>query len=104
MPHPHCHRNEVDAVDVQTTSVEKLSLLDMTSLMLAGLGIAGAALALRVLSGSMKRMQQHASKISKSSSAFTTYYRGGFEPRMTRREAGLILGKSVYLNVMVRKN
>jgi len=69
----------------------------MTSLILAGLGIAGTALALRVLSRNLKQMQQHASKISRSSSAFTTYYRGGFEPKMTRREAGLILGKRNYL-------
>ena len=65
----------------------------MTSLMLAGLGIAGAAIAFRVLSGSLKQMQKHAGTLPKSSSVFTTYYRGGFEPKMTRREAGLILGE-----------
>ncbi len=62
--------------------------------MLAGLGIAGTAIALRVLAGSMKQMERQASKLSKSSAIFTSYYRGGFEPKMSRREAGLILGES----------
>lgn len=64
----------------------------MTSLMLAGLGIAGAALGGRILVGSFKQFQKTASQLPKSP-LFTSYYKGGFEPKMTKREAGLILGK-----------
>ena len=28
---------------------------------------------------------------------FTSYYKGGFEPKMTRREAGLILGETLQI-------
>ena len=64
----------------------------MTSLMLAGLGIAGAAFGARFLMQSYKQIQKHASNLPKSP-LFTAYYKGGFDPKMTRREAGLILGK-----------
>lgn len=65
----------------------------MTSLMLAGLGIAASAFAARFLMQSFKQLQQQASKLPKSP-MFTAYYKGGFEPKITRREAGLILGIS----------
>lgn len=65
----------------------------MTTLILAGVGIVGTAVVLRVLVGSMKQMQKQASRLPKSS-IFTTYYKGGFDPKMSRREAGLILGVS----------
>lgn len=61
--------------------------------MLAGLGIAGAALGVRILVGSFKQIQKSASQLPKSP-LFTSYYKGGFEPKMTKREAGLILGIS----------
>lgn len=64
----------------------------MTSLMLAGLGIAGAAFGARFLMQSFKQIQKHASNLPKSP-LFTAYYKGGFDPKMTRREAGLILGE-----------
>ena len=64
----------------------------MTSLILAGLGIAGAAIGARVLVNSFKQIQKTASRLP-NSPLFTTYYKGGFAPRMSRREAGLILGK-----------
>lgn len=63
----------------------------MTSLMLAGLGIAATALAARLLTRSFRQLQKHTSELPKSP-MFTAYYRGGFETKMTRREAGLILG------------
>lgn len=63
----------------------------MTSLILAGVGIAGTAILLRVLSGSLKQMQRHVGKIQ-SSSVFSSYYKGGFDKTMSRREASLILG------------
>ena len=63
----------------------------MTSLILAGLGIAGAAIGARVLMNSFKQIQKTAAKLP-NSPLFTSYYKGGFAPKMTRREAGLILG------------
>lgn len=65
----------------------------MTSLILAGVGLAGTALVLRAALGSMKHLQKHVSKLSKTSSLFTSYYKGGFDPKMSRREASLILGE-----------
>ena len=71
----------------------RFTLTIMTSLMLAGLGIAGAAFGARFLMQSFKQIQKHASKLP-NSPLFTAYYKGGFDPKMTRREAWLILGKS----------
>ena len=65
----------------------------MTSLILVGLGIAGAAFGTRLLLNSFKQIQKTATKLP-NSPLFTTYYKGGFAPKMTRREAGLILGRT----------
>ena len=65
----------------------------MTSLILAGVGIAGAAIVVRAAMGSLKHLQKHTSKLPKASSLLSSYYKGGFEPKMTRREASLILGE-----------
>ena len=64
----------------------------MTSVVLAGLGLAGAALTARVLMRSYREVQRRAAQLPKSP-MFTNYYKGGFEPKMSRREAGLILGE-----------
>ena len=66
----------------------------MTSLMLAGIGIAASAVAVRFAMQTFKQVQQHASKLPKSP-MFTAYYKGGFDPKISRREAGLILGMYV---------
>ena len=66
----------------------------MTSLILAGLGVAGVALTARVLTTSFREIQRRAARLPKSP-MFTSYYKGGFEPKMTRREAGLILGEEL---------
>ncbi len=71
----------------------------MTSLMLAGLGIAGTALGARILVGSFKQFQKTASQLPKSP-MFTSYYKGGFDPKMSKREAGLILGKFFYYQIV----
>uniref|UniRef100_A0A671MML1 DnaJ (Hsp40) homolog, subfamily C, member 19 n=1 Tax=Sinocyclocheilus anshuiensis TaxID=1608454 RepID=A0A671MML1_9TELE len=64
-----------------------------------GLTLAAAGLAGRYAMQAMKHMEpqvKHALEASKS--AFGSgYYRGGFEPKMTRREASLILGNYNYL-------
>ena len=64
----------------------------MASLMLAGLGIAATSVAARFVVTSFKHLQKNAANLPKSP-AFVAYYRGGFEPKMSRREAGLILGE-----------
>lgn len=67
----------------------------MTSLMLAGAGIAVAAFGARALIRSFRSIQKQANVISKSPLFSSTYYyKGGFDPKMTRREAALILGIS----------
>lgn len=63
----------------------------MTSLILAGLGVAGVALTARILTRSLKEVRKHAARLP-NTPMFTSYYKGGFEKKMTRREAGLILG------------
>lgn len=64
--------------------------LVMTTLIVAGLGIAGIALAARVILKNMKHLS--ALKLPTSAS-LTTYYKGGFDAKMSRREAALILGE-----------
>ncbi|XP_009861168.2 mitochondrial import inner membrane translocase subunit TIM14-like [Ciona intestinalis] len=63
------------------------------TLILVGLGLAGSALVARTIlrsSGPMaKKMEQSFTQLGKLD---YKYYRGGFEPKMTKREASLILG------------
>lgn len=66
--------------------------MKMASLMVAGVGVAAAALAARFAVQAFRQVRS--SKLPRTPS-FTSYYKGGFEPKMTRREAGLILGKLV---------
>ena len=74
----------------------------MTSLMLAGLGIAGAAVAGRFMLQSFRQVQKRVANLPKTKSPlFTSYYRGGFEAKMTKREAGLILGKLLVVMIFV---
>ncbi|XP_077987965.1 mitochondrial import inner membrane translocase subunit TIM14-like [Glandiceps talaboti] len=61
------------------------------NVILAGLALAGVAIAGRALVSAGKVIQQNAPKITPSLSA---YYRGGFDMKMTKREASLILGVS----------
>jgi len=63
--------------------------------MLAGAGIAVAAFGARAVIRSFREMQKQAATISKSPLFSSTYYyRGGFDQKMSRREAALILGVS----------
>lgn len=66
----------------------------MTSLILAGLGIAGTAFVARLVVNNMKHLKKHVAKLPSTSSMLTSYYKGGFEPKMTQREAALILGET----------
>lgn len=66
-----------------------------------GLTIAAAGFAGRYVLQAMKHMEPQVKQVLQSlpKSAFSGgYYRGGFEPKMTKREAALILGVSPTAN------
>lgn len=67
-----------------------------TTMVLLGLGLAGGALvaraALRAAGPAAKRMDESFKQLGKFDFENYKYYRGGFEPKMTKREAALILG------------
>ncbi|XP_067271027.1 mitochondrial import inner membrane translocase subunit TIM14 [Pseudorasbora parva] len=73
----------------------------MASTMVAvGLTLAAAGFAGRYAMQAMKHMEPQVKQaLEASKSAFGSgYYRGGFDPKMTRREASLILGISPTAN------
>ncbi|XP_048833850.1 dnaJ homolog subfamily C member 15 [Brienomyrus brachyistius] len=65
-------------------------------LIAVGLGVAAAAFAGRYAFQLWKPLGQVISETVKKmpASAFSAYYKGGFEPKMTKREASLVLGIS----------
>lgn len=68
-------------------------------MILVGLGIAGAGAAMKVITRSSKPLAKHFEQtIKQISSLDYKYYRGGFEPKMSKREASLILGVSQSAN------
>ncbi|CAH3143003.1 mitochondrial import inner membrane translocase subunit TIM14-like isoform X1 [Pocillopora damicornis] len=76
--------------DSHSVHIEK-----MTTLVLAGLGVAGAAIAGRFAMQALRKVNlNEIPKIIPKIPEFSHYYRGGFEPKMTKREAGLVLGIS----------
>ncbi|XP_058449840.1 mitochondrial import inner membrane translocase subunit TIM14 [Malaya genurostris] len=71
------------------------------SMILAGLGLAalgfGGRALMRQMPNAASKMQeaiQSLPKFDAESMASSKYYRGGFEPKMNKREAALILGVS----------
>lgn len=67
----------------------------MSSMILAGLGLAAVGFGGRYLLRHAKHAEQILKKVETiPSGAFSKYYRGGFEPKMNKREACLILGVS----------
>ncbi|KAI8743724.1 mitochondrial import inner membrane translocase subunit TIM14-like [Biomphalaria glabrata] len=71
-----------------------------TGLILAGLGIAAIGFAGRYALRAGRLAQQTLNQTigELPSGSFSKYYRGGFEPQMSKREAGLILGVSPTAN------
>ncbi|KAK3596711.1 hypothetical protein CHS0354_025009 [Potamilus streckersoni] len=68
-----------------------------TSVILAGLGLAAIGFGGRYIARNARVVQSTLKKqfdILDSGGAFSKYYKGGFESKMSRREAGLILGVS----------
>ncbi|XP_023963153.1 mitochondrial import inner membrane translocase subunit TIM14 isoform X2 [Trachemys scripta elegans] len=65
-----------------------------------GLTIAAAGFAGRYALQAMKQMEPQVKQALQNlpKSAFSGYYRGGFDPKMTKREAALILGVSPTAN------
>lgn len=61
-----------------------------TTAVLVGLGIAASAIGIRAALRNWRNMQRLAQITG--ASPWTHYYKGSFEPKMTRREASLILG------------
>ncbi|XP_058802814.1 mitochondrial import inner membrane translocase subunit TIM14 [Phymastichus coffea] len=73
----------------------------MASMVLAGLGLAAVGFAGRyvlkqmpILSQKMAEAVKNMPKLDTQSLANSKYYKGGFEQKMSRREAALILGCS----------
>ncbi|EDV27979.1 uncharacterized protein TRIADDRAFT_63620 [Trichoplax adhaerens] len=66
-----------------------------SSLIVAGLGLAGIALGGRWAMIAMQRIKSSNISITVPKLNLKGYYKGGFEEKMTRREAGLILGISI---------
>ncbi|XP_072744827.1 mitochondrial import inner membrane translocase subunit TIM14 isoform X1 [Anoplolepis gracilipes] len=76
-----------------------MSRLSKTSAVVAaGIGLACVGFAGRYLLKRMphlsQKMAETVKKLDSQSLANSKYYKGGFEPKMTRREASLILGVS----------
>lgn len=72
-----------------------------SGLVLVGLGMAAVGLAGRMAVRTMPKAVQNMESVMKNMQnldsgawANTKYYKGGFEPKMTKREASLILGVS----------
>ena len=74
--------------------MDSRQLFKMSSLVVAGLGVAVAAFAGRAIYASLREASKRAASRGTPLFSASPYYRGGFEPKMTRREAGLILGVS----------
>ncbi|XP_046868145.1 mitochondrial import inner membrane translocase subunit TIM14 isoform X2 [Drosophila willistoni] len=82
-----------------------------SSLILAGLGVAAVGFAGKHL---VRRMPQMTTKINEAlknlpkfdaeSMANSKYYKGGFEPKMSKREAALILGVNPSANKLKIKD
>ena len=78
-----------------------------SGLVLAGLGLAAIGIGGRLLSRHMPKAAQAFEQTLKSlptsqeTWANSKYYKGGFEPKMSRREASLILGVSPNAQVFI---
>uniref|UniRef100_A0A2H1V8F6 SFRICE_004338 n=1 Tax=Spodoptera frugiperda TaxID=7108 RepID=A0A2H1V8F6_SPOFR len=81
------------------------TILQASSVILAGLGMAAVGFAGRYVLRQMPNATtkfaeavKNLPKFDSESLAYSKYYKGGFEPKMTKREAALILGVSPTAN------
>ncbi|XP_041350563.1 mitochondrial import inner membrane translocase subunit TIM14-like [Gigantopelta aegis] len=65
-----------------------------SGLIIAGVGLAVVGYAGRYILRYGRAAQNTIKKQLDASGAFSKYYKGGFDPKMSKREAGLILGVS----------
>lgn len=86
-------------------SVNLYTILQASSVILAGLGMAAVGFAGRYVLRQMPNATtkfaeavKNLPKFDSESLAYSKYYKGGFEPKMTKREAALILGVSPTAN------
>ncbi|EMP36473.1 Mitochondrial import inner membrane translocase subunit TIM14 [Chelonia mydas] len=81
-------------------SCNRPNLRQASTLIAVGLTIAAAGFAGRYALQAMKQVEPQVKQALQSlpKSAFSGYYRGGFDPKMTKREAALILGVSPTAN------
>ncbi|CAD7005263.1 unnamed protein product [Ceratitis capitata] len=91
------------AEDTKSDTMKKneMTIKDASSLIVAGIGLAAVGFAGKHL---MRRMPAMATKLNETmknlpkfdaeSLANSKYYKGGFDPKMNKREASLILGVS----------
>ncbi|EDW72748.1 uncharacterized protein Dwil_GK17173 [Drosophila willistoni] len=94
-----------------STAAVSTNYLKASSLILAGLGVAAVGFAGKHL---VRRMPQMTTKINEAlknlpkfdaeSMANSKYYKGGFEPKMSKREAALILGVNPSANKLKIKD
>ncbi|VEN53135.1 unnamed protein product [Callosobruchus maculatus] len=74
----------------------------MNGIILAGLGLAAVGFAgryaLRQMPQAAKQFNEAIKNLPKFDAANSKYYKGGFDPKMNRREASLILGVSPSAN------
>eukprot|EP00088_Acartia_fossae_P025903 TRINITY_DN2668_c0_g1_i12.p1 TRINITY_DN2668_c0_g1~~TRINITY_DN2668_c0_g1_i12.p1 ORF type:complete len:117 (-),score=26.54 TRINITY_DN2668_c0_g1_i12:631-981(-) len=77
------------------------SSIIMAGLGMAAIGYAGryAVRAMPQLAKTAEEAMKNAPKLDSSSWVNSKYYKGGFEPKMSKREAALILGVSPTANV-----
>ncbi|KAL7648003.1 UNVERIFIED_CONTAM: hypothetical protein RMT77_001619 [Armadillidium vulgare] len=72
-----------------------------SSLIIAGLGMATIGFGARYIMRAMPKLGEKMANVPKIDSqvfANSKYYKGGFEPKMTKREAALVLGISPSAN------
>ncbi|XP_035693509.1 mitochondrial import inner membrane translocase subunit TIM14-like isoform X3 [Branchiostoma floridae] len=70
-----------------------------STMIVVGLGVAAAAFTARAAIRWSKPLMESAKKFEKAVPLLNShYYRGGFEPKMTKREAALVLGVSPSAN------
>jgi DnaJ homolog subfamily C member 19 len=80
-----------------------------SGLILAGLGLAAIGFGGRVLARHMPKAAESLEQtvksfpIAQSSWANSKYYKGGFDPKMSKREAALILGVSPNAQVLINQ-
>ncbi|XP_078693295.1 mitochondrial import inner membrane translocase subunit TIM14-like isoform X1 [Branchiostoma floridae x Branchiostoma belcheri] len=89
--YPNAPRKQQDFINSQRPA---------STMIVVGLGVAAAAFTARAAIRWSKPIMESAKKFEKSIPLLNShYYRGGFEPKMTKREAALVLGVSPSANM-----